>query len=380
MTRAISVLGAGNYGTALAHALSKNVKLVRLHVYEQDVFQVINMTRVNAKYLPDVELNLDVIEPMLDIERAVSQASVVFIAVPTQYVESLIGKIRKCLPEDAILVLTSKGILKNGLRISEIIKRELPNAELCAFYGITFARLIARGDGLTSVCVAADKYSVAKKVAGLFGKRTCARAYISNDIKGAEFGGAMKNVYAIFMGIVDEYFDILKSKAEQSGDDSAKALLDSRSSLLNLCLLEFIHFGLALGGSIQTLIGPSGVGDIVASSCESYRNYRYGRWLASLYIKRTPAPLISLHEGYDTIKGAYCLACDRKIDAPILGKTHGILYEKASITDAIPQLIGEFSGAVSLYEKRKKAGPAGEGLQGALWRLLERTRAPGGNL
>lgn len=351
----VAVVSAGNYGTALAHVLSENDHLIRIHVRETDTYHVIRASHVNATYLPGIHLNENRIVATTELADAVRGMEFILLTVPSQYVRETIRALAQYLDPQAIIVLTSKGMLveKEGMgerlvTMSEIADQELPESNsVCGLYGITFAKFIALGKGLSSMCIASVDENAAKRVAGLFTKRTSKnfRIYVSSDLRGAEFGGAMKNVYAIAMGIFDEYLDA-KEDSEELG------VKPSRYPLLNLCMMEFVKFGLAHKVKIHTLLGPSGIGDIEACAPLS-RNYQYGRWLARVALREVAEKAPPLHEGYDTVAATMKLANEYQLDTPILRATYDILFNSKKIEEVIPPLLKNLAQVVSADEEDK---------------------------
>lgn len=349
----IAVVSAGSFGTALAHVLSLNGHNIRLHVRETDTFYAIDKRGNNPRYLPNVKLDTR-IRPIQDIKKAVEGADFILLAVPTQSVAETVNNFPKDVEKSKVtIILTSKGLAENGVRMSEIVRQRLPKTKVCGLYGITFSKLIAEIKGFSSLCIASPNKSVAEIVSRLFtqsNKSENFRIYLSTDLRGAEFGGAMKNVYALAMGIFDGHL-------ESAGANKSEELLIKapRHSLLSLCMMEFVKFGLAYGARIGTLIGPSGVGDIQASSNKLSRNYRYGSWMATLKTVENPGVPPDLHEGYDTVKAAFQLAKKYTIDkdTPILKTVHDILFTESEIKDAIPQLLKKLSITIDVNEEDK---------------------------
>lgn len=335
----IAIVGAGSFGTAIAIILTNNGHRLRLYVREPDTLNIIESWGMNQTYLPGYNLNLDNIYLTDNMLDAIKNVKYIFFTVPSQNIHEVITKLKFVINDKTIIVLTSKGMI-DGFSVSEITQEILPYNKICGIYGITFAELIAGGEGFSSMCIASEDESIATEIAKLFisnNNSSHFRIYISKDLKGAEFGGAMKNVYAIAMGLYDGYLEFVQNNPKSKG----KKIFLSRHSLLNLCIMEFIELGLANGVKLYTLLGPSGIGDIVACAGDptknSSRNYQYGRWNASLEFREygeyqyKHAP--TLHEGYDTVKSAKIMANRYKIETPILDAVHNILYNKDNKTN-----------------------------------------------
>jgi glycerol-3-phosphate dehydrogenase (NAD(P)+) len=347
--REIAVVGGGSYGTALAKVLTENGHNLRLYVYESDTCLLIEKTGINARWLPGFQLNMARITVTRDAAAAVKGARIVFLAVPAQHMEQVLHSLKGGLSSEAIVVVTSKGMIKHET-MAGLAERilELTSSRVCGVYGITFARAIAseKSDAglLSSMCIASVDESVARTVAALFTSTTAQkfRIYVGTDIRGAEFGGAMKNVYAIAMGLLDGWLEARRAQTAER-----IAINATRYSLLNLCVLEFMTFGMAYGGRPDTLLGPSGVGDITACVSETSRNYRYGRWHAKLELEGGTEAGPDLFEGYETLRAAVQFAMAHpSLDLPILNATYDVLFNRKRLEDVYPELLSRISGIV----------------------------------
>jgi glycerol-3-phosphate dehydrogenase (NAD(P)+) len=355
----IAVIGAGNYGTALASVLAQHGYHVRLFTIESDVFHMIKTAHTNARYLHGVDLERNLVHPYFfsQLPEVVSDADAVFLTVPAQHAPSTMRDLHKFMDHNAILVVTSKGMIAPHFTMSAIAKEECPGVRVCGLYGITFAQLMSLGLGMSSMCIASPDRTVADEVAGLFTGRVPGRfrVYISSDLKGVEFGGAMKNVYAITMGILDKYLDH-EANSRLWGEENKRkreALRATRSSLLNICALEFLSFGEAFGAARNTLLGPSGFGDIYASAGNLSRNYRFGEAFAILQLEKRAVDMPNTHEGYDTVGAARELARRCGVATPMLDLTHDVLFAEVEnpehrLESAVPRLIAELAVPVSL--------------------------------
>jgi glycerol-3-phosphate dehydrogenase (NAD(P)+) len=316
---------------------------------------MIALHQMNPTHLPGFKLDLNKINLKNNLSDAVKNVSYVILTVPAPDIEDVLNNIKGNIDSKTIIILTSKGMVGEGISVSELTKNTFPNNKICGLYGITFAELVAGGDGFSSMSIASEDLCVAESVSKLFfNKRDPGhfRIYVSSDLRGTEFGGAMKNVYAIAMGLYDGYLKYVDQ------NPISKISL-SNYSFLNLCIMEFIEFGLAYQAKIYTLLGPSGIGDIVACANESSRNYRYGLWNASLEFedKANYEHALSLHEGYETVKSAQIIAKNCGVDTPILDTVYDILYNKNGIQNriqsTIPPLIKKLAIIIESEEEEK---------------------------
>jgi glycerol-3-phosphate dehydrogenase (NAD(P)+) len=342
----IAIVSAGSYGTALARVLSDQGHQVRLHVRETDTYHVLTRSGVNATYLPGVPLNMQFVHASGELAECVRGAEFVFLTVPSQYARLVMRQLTSYLDARAIMVLTSKGLEDTGATMSDIALDVLPGIGRCGLYGITFAKAIAMNQRLASMCVASPNLQHAHMVAELF-LRAGSKGYrisLSRDLRGAELGGAMKNAYAISMGIFDAYLEST-SKADPREEKRPRS---SRYSLMSVCMLEFVQFGLRLGARLHTLLGPCGIGDLTACVSVLSRNYQYGRWMALTEVQTLAEPAPPLHEGYDTVKGAAVLLGKQKgLDMPILSATYDILFKSKKVNHLVPELLKQLSGCIS---------------------------------
>ena len=252
-----AVIGAGAWGTALAIVAAVNCRKVLLWAREPEVLVDIAASRENHRFLSGIRLS-DPIDPIADLHR-VAEAEAILLVAPAQHVRAIASALNSVVRQGVPVVLCAKGIeLGTGKLMTEIIRETLPGASPAILSGPSFARDVAQGLP-TAVTVAAMPADVRRLQATLSGPGF--RPYASEDLIGVALGGAAKNVYAIACGMV-----------EGAGyGESARAALVSRS------FAELMRLGSALGARPETLMGLSGLGDLVltATSANS-RNYAFG--------------------------------------------------------------------------------------------------------
>lgn len=191
----ISVLGAGAWGTALAHIAASNGKKVVLWAREPELIGEIETKRRNTLFLPDVDLNEN-ITPTNDQARAVSKAEAVLMVIPAQYLRASCQALRPVWPAGLPAVICAKGIeQKTGALLSEILAEELPQAEIAVLSGPTFAEEAAQNKP-TALTLACGNEALGKELVATLGTPTF-RPYYSSDVIGVQIGGAVKNVMAI---------------------------------------------------------------------------------------------------------------------------------------------------------------------------------------
>ena len=318
----ISVLGAGAWGTALAHIAAANGKKVVLWAREPELIGEIETKRRNTLFLPDVDLNEN-ITPTNDQARAVSKAEAVLMDMPAQYLRASCQALRPVWPAGLPAVICAKGIeQKTGALLSEILAEELPQAEIAVLSGPTFAEEAAQNKP-TALTLACGNEALGKELVATLGTPTF-RPYYSSDVIGVQIGGAVKNVMAIAAGIV----------AGKKLGDNARAALITRG------LAEISRLAAALGGQTYTLMGLSGLGDLVltANSTQS-RNFTVGLELGKgrglsdiLSEKRTVA------EGVFTAAAVLERAARAGVEMPICEGLSRIMNENVPVDDVIQSL------------------------------------------
>lgn len=309
------VIGAGAWGTAFALHLSKRGHTVSLAPRRFE--QAVNLatTRENRDYLPGVKL-----PPSLQIGHELApllmEADAVLLACPSYSLRETCVRLGPALADAAArvrVVSLAKGLeLGTHLRPSQVIAAVLPGVKRGALTGPTNAGEVARG--LPAAMVLATEGEDAD-VVGLQAALSSAtlRVYTSGDLAGVEFGGCLKNIYAIAAGCSDGL---------RLGDNT-------KAALLTRALAEMVRLGVALGAQPETFYGLSGFGDLVATCTGAWsRNRGFGEHLGQ---GRQAADLIaeskSVVEGYRTAQSFFELCRERGIEAPILTEVHRILYE-----------------------------------------------------
>jgi glycerol-3-phosphate dehydrogenase (NAD(P)+) len=252
----VGVIGAGAWGTALAFAAAQAGRRVTLWARESEVVEQIRGAKENRMFLPGVALP-DTIEATGDMAKAAS-AQALLVVVPAQHLRESLKGLGKAKP----LVLCAKGIEKTtGKLLTEVLAEVAPECEPAILSGPSFARDVARG--LPTAVTIAARMEIALRLQATLGHATF-RPYASDDLVGVALGGAAKNVYAVACGIVDGL----------GLGESARAALIARS------FAELTRLGQALGARPDTLMGLSGLGDLVLTATSTTsRNFSYGRAL-----------------------------------------------------------------------------------------------------
>jgi glycerol-3-phosphate dehydrogenase (NAD(P)+) len=318
MSGNIAILGCGAWGTALAHTLAVSGLRVRLWGREPATIDMLRETHRNARYLPGARIS-SAVEPTCDMEHALDGADCVLAATPAQTVRAVLASASPHIPKGAPLVLCAKGIERStGRLLSSIAGEFLPDNTVAALSGPSFATDVVRGLP-TAVVVAANDHRLAADLAARFSSATF-RCYSSDDLTGVEIGGALKNVLAIAAGAVS----------------GAGLGASAQAAMVTRGFVELRRIGAAFGARPETLMGLSGLGDLLltCSSTQS-RNFAYGLALG----RGDELAGRPLAEGVPTAAIAARIAVERGIDAPIIAAVAAILDGTLTISEAVSALM-----------------------------------------
>lgn len=318
----VSIIGGGAWGTALAQTLALGGQRVTLWAREPEVVDDIATRRVNRAFLPGVELSDNI-----TATGALSDATAcdaILIVAPAQHVRSTTLAMARTLRAGTPVVMCSKGIEQaTGKLMGDVIAETLPSAQFAVLSGPSFAADVARGlpAALTFAC---RNEQVGRSLTAALSSRQM-RLYWSSDVVGAELGGAVKNVLAIAAGIVEG----------RGLGASAHAAIVTRG------FAELRRFGEAMGARPETLLGLSGLGDLILT-CGSpqSRNMSLGRGLGE---GKTLAAILgartAVTEGVYTAAAVVRLAHEKHVEMPIAEAVHAIIEGRLTVEDAITGLM-----------------------------------------
>ena len=318
----IGIVGGGAWGTALARALARAGHQTLLWAREAEVVQTVNTRHENSLFLPGIAL-----DPSLGAtgELAhVAAAEIVLLATPAQHLRATATALAPMLDPATSLVICAKGIEEGtGALMSEVVSTCLPQNPIAVLSGPTFAAEVARGLP-TAVTLAVRDQTLGQRLAQTLGSRSF-RPYLTDDVPGAQVGGAIKNVVAIACGIV---------MGRALGDNA-------RAALITRGLAEMARLALAKGGRAETLMGLSGLGDLTltATSLQS-RNHSLGVALGrGESLTAILGARHSVAEGVTSARAAAVLASKLGIEMPIVSAVDAILYRGAPIDAVIEGLL-----------------------------------------
>jgi len=318
----IGVLGGGAWGTALAAAAHRAGSEVLIQAREPEVAEAINTGHVNSLFLPAAEL-----DPGIRATTSVSEAvdaDVVLAVTPAQHLRGTLEGLAGQWPKDVPAVICSKGIEQETCALmSEIAAEALPEAPVAVLSGPTFAIEVAL-DRPTAVTVASQDAGVNDRVIPALSSSRF-RIYGSDDVVGAQIGGAVKNVLAIACGIVE---------GRKLGDNA-------RAALITRGLAEIVRLGAAKGARPETLSGLSGLGDLTLTcNAMQSRNFSLGVALGEgQSLDEIVGGRNSVAEGVFTASSVTELARRLGVEVPICTAVDGVINHFAAIDATIEGLL-----------------------------------------
>ncbi len=322
----ILVLGGGAWGTAIANLLADNTKkIIYLWVFEKEVAKTINATSINKKYLPSKKINKNILAssylPNININT-------IFIVMPSQYIYDFFKKFQKHFKKNNNqsfnFIICSKGIdLKRKMLLSEIVKSFFPKSKIAILSGPSFA-IDVLNEKPTAITLATKSSKLANISVNLL-SNSFFRVYLSKDITGVQINGTMKNVLAIAAGLTEGL---------NLGENA-------RAAILARGIKEIIRLTEAVGGKKETVIGLSGIGDIILTCVsKSSRNYKLGYMLGKGYnLSSILKKNNHVSEGLENIRVVYFLKKKYKVNMPILTAVYNVLVKGFTFDKVIKKLL-----------------------------------------
>ena len=319
----ISLLGAGTWGSALAILLSGNGHDVTIWTKIEREAKDLAANRNNLRNLPGAVLP-ETVKITLDMEEACRNRDLIVMAVASPYIRQTAKKAAPFIRKSQILVNVSKGIEDRTLyTLSQVIKEEIPQADVAVLSGPSHAEEVSRGVP-TTVVVGAETKVTARFVQDIF-MNDIFRVYTSPDITGIELGGSLKNVIALAAGIVDGL----------GFGDNTKAALMTRG------MAEISRLGIQMGGKMETFAGLSGFGDLfVTCTSKHSRNWNAGYLMGQgKTMEEAMKQVNQVVEGVNSARAALELAKQHGVEMPIVEQINLLLFEKKSAKDALSDLL-----------------------------------------
>lgn len=319
----IGVIGGGAWGTALAQSACLAGCNVTLWAREEDTVNDINQNHINGAFLKDVPLDPK-LRATTDLEKIANQDAIL-IVTPAQFVRSVLSDLAPFLQSSSVpLIICAKGIEQSSSKLmTDVVSETVPNATPAILSGPSFASDVAKGLP-TAVTLAAENKTLGKELANALSHKAL-RPYWSDDLIGVQIGGAIKNVLAIAAGIV----------MGQNLGASAHASLISRG------FAELSRFGESYGAKQETMMGLSGLGDLVLTcSSPQSRNMSLGIELGKgKTLDEILASRNSVSEGVYTASAVVEISRKRNFEMPISEAVEAIVTNKQTVNEAIATLL-----------------------------------------
>lgn len=320
----IAVIGAGSWGTTFAKVLVDAGNEVLLWSRREEITEEINSTHRNGDYMPGINLPKELVASS-NIEEVLKGAEQVYIAVPSQTLRTNLEEWGKYIEEGAIVVSLMKGVEQgSSLRMSEVIEDvlKLDKDLICVVSGPNLSLEIASEQ--PAACVAACTSAENASLVAQASTNSYFTTFTNKDVIGTEFGGILKNLIAVAIGIVNGVGYGQNTKA----------------SIMTRGLAEISRFAVAFGAKKKTMVGLAGLGDLIATSESPLsRNHKAGEMLGKGYSKREVLKRLSqTAEGLTSVAPILRLAAQKNVDMPIVEQVQLVIEGKMSPKDIGPSL------------------------------------------
>lgn len=321
MMKKIAIIGSGSWGVALAIHLAKMGHLVKIWSYMEEEANLINKER-KCKFLPEVTIPEGIV-CTTSYQEAIKESEIILHVTPSKFTRSTVREY-KAYVTNQIVVICTKGFEKETLStLDTVLKEEMPETRLAVLSGPSHAEEVSKAIPTAMVIAAEDKED-AKLLQDVFMNENL-RVYTSDDMRGIELGGALKNIIAFCAGVAAEI---------GLGDNSFAALITRG-------LKEIARLGTILGGKEETFYGLTGLGDLIVTCLSEHsRNRRAGKLIGqgkTLEEARTEIGMVI--EGVDNIEVAYELSKKYHIEMPIVEAVYDMLYHHLDPKVAVNQLM-----------------------------------------
>ena len=319
----VSILGAGTWGCALAILLAGKGHDVTIWTKIENEARMLNENRKSMKNLPGAELP-EQVKVTLDLKEACTDKDILVMAVASPYIRSTSHIAAPFIKEGQIIVNVAKGIEDVTLyTLTEVIKEEIPQADIAVLSGPSHAEEVSRGVP-TTIVVGATSKETARFIQDVF-MTDVFRVYISPDIIGIELGGSLKNVIALAAGIVDGL----------GFGDNTKAALMTRG------MAEISRLGVKMGGKMETFAGLSGFGDLFVTCTSIHsRNWNAGNLMGQgKSMEEAMKEVNQVVEGVNSAKAALALAKKNEVEMPIVEQINMVLFEGKTSREALNDLL-----------------------------------------
>lgn len=316
----LAVIGGGGWGLALAQVLKDNQQNITIYNRETELVKQFNATHTSP-LLPEGVVLDETMVMTDDLAESIKGATHLLLTVPTNAIRPVLLQIIPLLSEPVTIINAAKGIEQDThLRISEIVKEIMPQSLCTAFVSLTgpshAEEVVLRQ--FTTIVAASETKQAAEQVQDMFSNDSYFRVYTSNDLIGAEIGGALKNVIAVAAGYL---------YGKGYGDNT-------KAALLTRGIAEIVRFGVKLGADPFTFAGLTGVGDLIVTATSKHsRNFQAGLELANgVSIDELLASQKTI-EGLKTATATYELSQKLGVDMPITEFIYYVIHGKYTADD-----------------------------------------------
>ncbi|MDO8550600.1 MAG: NAD(P)H-dependent glycerol-3-phosphate dehydrogenase [Ignavibacteria bacterium] len=322
----ISVLGAGGWGTTLAILLHYNGHDVTLWEYKKNYSKILDKTRKNERYLPGIKIPKE-IKITHGLDESAEKKNIIVLAVPSQFLRSVVKNISYSTIKNSILVSVAKGIEnKTMMTMSQMLKDVFPSldeGQIGVISGPSHAEEVSRK--IPTAVVAASSNMETSKTMQIAFMTAYFRIYSSMDIMGVELGGAFKNVIAIGAGIVD---------GVKFGDNT-------KAAIMTRGIAEISRLGETMGAQPDTFAGLSGMGDLIVTCMSRHSRNRYvGEQVGSgKKLKDVLKSMDMIAEGVETSRSVTQLSKNHNVETPIADEVYKILFEDKDPVKATTDLM-----------------------------------------
>ncbi|ODS23450.1 glycerol-3-phosphate dehydrogenase [Candidatus Endobugula sertula] len=333
----IAVLGGGSFGTALANTIAMNDYPVYLWMRDSERANRMASRRINEYYLPGFVISGQVLITS-DLEEALSQCQQIFVSVPSASFRLVVKQVKPLINDTIDIISTAKGIDSSGFTLmSQILEEELPNNPIGVLSGPNFAKEMIQQQ-LTGSVIASENTALIERVQQVLCSSTF-RVYSNGDRYGVELAGALKNIYAVIVGM---------AQARQCGHNTL-------AMLMTRALAEMGRFSHRLGANPMTFLGLAGVGDLILTcGSDLSRNYRLGYSLGcGKSYQQAVKDIGQVVEGVNTLRLVKQKADDLQIYMPLMSALYALVFDEQPVDSIIKQLMaGEHSRDVDFSSDR----------------------------
>lgn len=317
----IAIIGSGSWGVALATYLANVGNQVKIWSFSEEERDLINNEK-KCKFLPDLIIPEN-IYCSTSYEEIIKDTEFILHVTPSKFTRSTFKQYKQYVGEKPVIIC-SKGFEKETLKtLDEVIEEELPNVKVGVLSGPSHAEEVSIG--VPTALVMASKYNEVLDMLQETFMSEKMRIYTSNDVKGVELGGALKNIIAFCAGV---------AAGIGLGDNSFAALITRG-------LKEISRLGIKLGGELETFYGLSGLGDLIVTCLSEHsRNRKAGKLIGQgKTLEETKKEVGMVIESIDNIDVAYQLGKINNIEMPIVNAVYEVLYNKLDPQEAVKNLM-----------------------------------------